>query len=192
MSRQLTNQLIADLNSRLPDNNSFLITPAQMRSIITDVIQSLRPAYAMMWGNHNASPKTVSLNSATWTVINGAGFWPNVAQSDASELEYNVANGSFLVKFGGYIHEQMGSMSFLGPNNRILNVSIGYNGIPVGPVASINCDNNQMAILDELVWAPPANAQLQFLAKWADGGAAANITIYHIEVGATLVTTRFL
>lgn len=192
MSRQLTNQLIADLNSRLPDNNAFLITPAQMRAVITDVIQSLRPAFATMWGNHNASPRVLSLNSSTWTVVNGAGYWPNYAQSDSSELEYNLAAGSFLVKFGGYVHEQMGTMSFLGPNNRILNVSIGYNGIPVGPIASINCDGKQMSIDDRLIWAPPADAQLQFLAKWADGGANANITIYHVEVGAALITTRFL
>lgn len=192
MSRQLTNQLIADLNSRLPDNNAFLITPAQMRAVITDVIQSLRPAFATMWGNHNASPRVLSLNASTWTVVNGVGYWPNYAQSDSSELEYNLAAGSFLVKYGGYNHEQMGTMSFSGPNNRILNVSIGYNGIPVGPIASINCDGKQMSVDDRLIWVPPANAQLQFLAKWADGGAAASITIYHIEVGAALITTRFL
>ena len=192
MSRQLTDQLIADLNTRLPDNTVGAITPSALRSVIADAIESLRPAFATMWGNHNASPKTLALNSTTWTVVNGAGYWPNVGQSDPDELEFDTASGAFLVKFGGYVHEQMGTMSFLGPNNRILNVSIGYNGLPVGPIASINCDGKQMSVDDRLIWMPPANAQLQFLAKWADGGANANISIYHVEVGAALVTTRYL
>jgi len=192
MSRLLTDQLIADLNSRCPDNTTGIVTPAVMRGLLTDVLQSLRPAFATMWGNHNASPKTVALNSSTWAVINGDGMWPNVGRSDPDELDYDTNSGAFLVKYGGYVHEQMGTISFIGPNNRILNVSIGYNGIPVGPIASINCDGKQMSVDDRLVWMPPANAQLQFLAKWADGGANANISIYHVEVGAALVTTRFL
>ena len=191
MSRQLTNQLIADLNSRLPDNTNGQITPAELRSVLTDIIQSLRPAFVTMWGNHNAAPKSVTLNSATWTIINAAGMWPNVGRSDGSELDYDQATGSFLVKFGGYVHGQTGKMSFIGPSNRVLQVSIGYNGLPVGPVATINCDGRAMSIADDLIWLPPDGAQLQFLAKW-ESGANAAISITHIEIGAELLTSRNL
>lgn len=191
MSRQLTDQLIADLNSRLPDNTTGTITPAALRSVIADAIQSLRPAFATMWGNHSAAPKSVTLNSTTWTVINASGMWPNAGRSDASELDYDTNTGSFIVKFGGYVHGQQGKMSFIGPNGRVLNVSIGYNGIPVGPIATINCDGKDMSIADDLIWLPPANAQLQFLAKWSTGANAA-ISISHVEVGAELFSTRNL
>jgi len=191
MSRQLTDQLIADLNSRLPDNTTGTITPAVLRSVITDAIQSLRPAFATMWGNHSAAPKSVTLNSSTWTIINASGMWPNVGRSDPTELDYDTASGSFLVKFGGHVHGQQGKMSFIGPNARTLQVSIGYNGIAVGPTQTINCDGKAMSIADDLIWLPPANAQLQFLAKW-DTGANAAISITHIEVGAELFTTRNL
>jgi hypothetical protein len=189
--RLLTDQLIADLNSRVPDNTSGAVTPAVMRSVLTDLIQSLRPAFATMWGNHNAAPKSVTLNSTTWTIINASGMWPNVARSDAGELDYNQSTGSFLVKFGGYVHGQQGKMSFVGPNGRTLHVSIGYDGIQVGPVQTINCDGKAMSIADDLIWVPPANAQLQFLAKW-DTGASGAISITHIEFGAELFTTRYL
>jgi hypothetical protein len=191
MSRQLTNQLIADLNSRIPDNTTGQVTPAQMRSVLTDVIQSLRPAFATMWGNHNTTPKSVTLNSATWTIINATGMWPNFGLSDSTELDLSTTTGSFLVKFPGYVHGQSGKMSFIGPNGRVLQVSVGYNGIPVGPIATINCDGKDMSIADDLIWLPPENAQLQFLAKWATGASAA-ISISHVEVGAELMTTRIL
>jgi hypothetical protein len=162
-----------------------------MREVLTDLIQSLRPAFATMWGNHNAAPKSLTLNSTTWTVINAAGMWPNFGRSNADELDYNTATGAFLVKFGGYVHGQSGKMSFIGPNNRVLQVSIGYSGIPVGPVQTINCDGRAMSISDDLIWLPPADAQLQFLAKWETGATAA-ISITHIEVGAELFSTRNL
>jgi hypothetical protein len=193
MTRRYTDQLIQELPNELPDNTTGAITPATLRQMITDVVQSLRPALAGIAGDHMAAPKLLTLNNATWTPILTSGLFTGGAGSSPEELDFNLTNGSLVVKLAGYNHFVSSVLSFEGPNGRLLDLAIGVNGVPVGLVGAVEClGNNVLQQFTQRIYTdPPQNSQIQLLGKWYTGAATDTLKISGIQLIGELVTTRY-
>ena len=193
MTRRYTDQLIQELPNELPDNTTGEITPATLRQMITDVVQSLRPAFAGIGGDHMAAPKLITLNNSTWTVLNTAGLFTVGSASDSAEFGYNLGQGALVAKLAGYNHFISTDLSFEGPNGRLLDLAIGVNGAPVGMIGAIEClGNNVLQNFSTRVIAfPPQNALIQLLGKWYTGGATDTLRISGVNIIGELVTTRY-
>jgi hypothetical protein len=193
MTRRYTDQLIQELPSELPDNTSGAITPAVLRQMITDVIQSLRPAYAGVGGDYLGAPKLLTLNNSSWTAINSVGLYTAGEASNVDELGYDVASGAVVTRLAGYNHFISASLSFEGPNGRLLDLSIGVNGSPITAIGAIEClGNNVLQNFSARMFAqPPQNALLQILGKWYTGAATDTLRVHMAQIVGELVTTRY-
>lgn len=193
MTRRYTDQLIQELPNELPDNTTGEITPATLRQMITDVVQSLRPALAGIGGDHMAAPKLLTLNNSTWTVLNTTGLFAIGNASDSAEFGYSLAQGALVAKLAGYNHFISTDLSFEGPNGRLLDLAVGVNGAPVGMIGAIEClGNNVLQNFSTRVIAfPPQNALIQLLGKWYTGGATDTLRISGVNIIGELVTTRY-
>ncbi len=193
MTRRYTDQLIQELPNELPDNTAGDITPAVLRQMINDVIMSLRPAFAGVYGTHTGAPLNVTLNKSTWTPINTTGLFTDGASSEASEIGFNLTTGAIIVKLSPYNHFFNSEISFEGPNGRLLDLAIGVNGVPVTFFGATEClGNNILQTFSARGVAFPAqNASVQLLGKWY-GGAATNILkVSMIRLIGELQTTRY-
>jgi hypothetical protein len=192
MTRRYTDQLLQELPNELPDNTGGDITPAVLRQMVTDIVQSLRPAFAAMEGNHQAAPVQVTLNNSTWTPL-VTGIYTAGMASDSAELAYNMTTGSLVTKFSDFIHFFTSELSFEGPNGRNLDLSIGVNGAAVGMIGAIECLGNNILqqFNSRVVAVPPQNAQIQLLAKWYGGQATDVLKVSQIQLLGEIITTRY-
>jgi hypothetical protein len=192
MTRRYTDQIIQELPNELPDNTDGSITPAVLRQMIDDVIMSLRPALAGVGGNHLGTPKQLTLNNTSWTVINVTGLFTSGEASNLAELGYDLATGAVVTKLAGYNHFVSGSISFEGPNARMLDLALGVNGTPVSPLGAIECLGNNVLqnFSTRMYTAPPTNSSLQLLGKWYTGAASDVLRIHSVQIVGELITTR--
>src|SRR6516225_5625808 len=74
---------LSDLLALLPDNTSGQITPAAMRTIVTDLYSAAHPAYLNVV---NQGPAALAANAA-WTAVPGTGPF-NFTLADPAEVQF--------------------------------------------------------------------------------------------------------
>lgn len=122
--RYLTNPLIARIQSVLTDNSSGAITPAILRGLLTDMVESLRTTGAYMVRN---TLLAYSFTDNTYRVI--ASMFTSGETRDATEIELNVPAQTFTAKFAAD-YEATVSMTCNSASNETVDLAIGVNGVP--------------------------------------------------------------
>ena len=191
MTRKYTDELKSELTTTLPDNSTGLITPALLRGVIEDVIDSLRPAWAGIRADHSAAPVSFA-TSATWTKINAAGLWTVGGQSDNSEFSYDLVNGELVTKFANYNHLCQAAINFAGTTNVEYQFSLAMNGVPLGTLVSVDGDGAGRILQAAdmaIIISTAVNDRISLMVR--SPGGASSIQISQADVFGQMQTTRY-
>jgi len=124
--RYPTEELIAQINARLPDNDTGAISPAVMRSMLIDMVMSLRGTAAYMLrqpvdGNINHTFSTTSYEKISGLFVSG------VAR-DPTEVNFSTALQQFTAAVAGdYVLWLYTSIA--GSSNERVNIAAAIDGI---------------------------------------------------------------
>jgi len=136
MTIKSTNELLAQADATLPDNNTQLITPAAIRAMIKDFIDTVSPAY----GGINITSSLYAVTAAPaklspWTAITTqtAGYY--AASAALGEVTRAIASASLagatdFITIGGGVQ---------GANNANLTLELYKDGLATGLKASVTC-----------------------------------------------------
>jgi hypothetical protein len=190
MTRKYSDTLKAEIEAAIIDNTSQQISAADVRQLLLDIIDSLRPSWAALAGDHTAAPVTFGLTNV-WQTINAAGMYTTAGASDADELAALQSTGQLDVKFGSWNHLIDASMNFEAPNGQEVQFSIAVDGAPVGMIATID-GAGAGRVIEMSDWAlvfPPTSSKVTVMARVPAG--TANITIHQVQLYGQLTTTRY-
>ena len=130
MTVRSMNEMVTQINTLLANNVTQLITPASVRSVLTDFVDSLRPGY----GGLNLV--TSSVNVPTTPPLTLAPF-TSIMAATAGVYSASAANGQIqrLIGTAGL----QGATDFLivsgavaGPNNDVVSIELFKNGVATG------------------------------------------------------------
>ena len=119
----------------IEDNNTGLVTPADVRAILTDMMDSLKEDEANLYSTA-ASSFTFPTPNDTWGVVGGAGIY-DVATGDDSLgdafLNVDQTAGTVTGKdVDGYSYEFFCNITIDDiPNNREIYLCVSQNGTPI-------------------------------------------------------------
>lgn len=191
MPRMPLDELEVLIANTIPDNTTGLISPADVRSMLLDVVQSLQASWAFMWGDHPNTPVVVPVTS-TWTPLAGTALYTDEGLSDPAELSANRATGSLGVQFPDYVHYLSGNITVSGPSNRELSFALGHNGVPINGVVTetLGGVSKPLGVNSDATFIARTGWNLQLLVRWSDGGADANINVEHLRMEGSLQPTH--
>jgi len=124
MARYLTNPLIALIEASLPDNSTGEITPAIVRQLLVDMVESLRPTGAYL---ANGNTITHTFSTTNWEVV--PGVFTSGETRDATEIGVNVGANSFTALFSADYNSEV-SVTIAGGASEVIDLAIGVNGVP--------------------------------------------------------------
>jgi hypothetical protein len=143
MARKTIAALVAQANTDLANNTTGLITPVLLRTLLTDILDTVNPAYAGMEvtgsvdlaANTTAKPIIWNTNSVTqspFSTVMGTGSVVNGIQSTVRHtLSFNTtcANGTNLT-IGIYRNNVATEWSCLiAGNNQVINWDVSLSGV---------------------------------------------------------------
>lgn len=189
MSRLYTDELINQLVTRLPDNQEGLITPEALRLLAQDIIMSLRPAYAILAGDHVTTPVAFA-TADSWGPIAGEVYWSTVGQSDPVELEANAASGAAICHFPSFLHEAAARLAFTGEAGVEYQFALGLNGVVARAPQVVDGAGatRLLTVVGDTFIVPADGDQIQLMVRSV--GAASSINIYQQRLDCQLVTSR--
>jgi hypothetical protein len=76
-----------DLLALLPDNSTGAISPADMRTIVTELYNDANPPYINVV---NQGPATLAATGATWTAVPGTAVYP-LSLAEAQDMQFVVS-----------------------------------------------------------------------------------------------------
>jgi hypothetical protein len=123
MTRYSTEAIIAQINSRLPDNNAGEITPLVLRGVLTDVVMSLRATGAYIAGTTGI---TGSFDNQDFKQVQG--IYTLQQTRDDTEVECDLANGGFIARYASDYNIK-GSYSLTGNANERVILGVAVNGV---------------------------------------------------------------
>jgi len=126
MTRKLISTLRAQLASTMPDNLVGAITPAIQRALITDMFDSMVPAFGAMYSV--GSQGGIALPAAGAVL---KGFYTADEQSAAGAFVFNRTNGTIQIPAGfeAYRFQFKFQIDIDGlPNNANVTIGVGLNG----------------------------------------------------------------
>lgn len=120
MARKTTAALLAELLVLFPDNNTELITPAALRTSLTNIIESFTDAYGIMTGLGDV------ILALTATNVRFGAF--SVVDRQSPEVTPSAAVDTVTVNYTGY-YEFDFTTTCTGPNNAVTRYVLRVNGI---------------------------------------------------------------
>lgn len=191
MARMALNELELLIGTTIPDNVTGLISPADVRNMMSDIIDSSTPSFALMWGDHSAVPVTKNVTTA-WSVFSGTSLYSNTGTSDPSELPVDPSSGSMAVQFANFVHSVRGAITLTGAVNREIQFAVGHDGVPISGTSGLTLTgvNKQLSVMDDITFVAGSGWNLQLLIRAADGGASFDVSINSINMQATLEPTH--
>lgn len=191
MSRILTDTLKAQIEAAIPDNDTRQVSPADVRNALLNIIDSLRPSFAALRGEHSTAPFNFSLTE-TWQPLVAPGLFTIAGGSDRAELNWDEGNGEIITVYDGWVHWLDAGVSCTGDTNDEVQFALMENG-----VAGENIIEVTMQGSSKLVWVnsrgarlPPAGTRYQLAARSKPGVGATNLNIYLIAFTGELSTSR--
>lgn len=127
-------ELLAQADANLPDNNTQLITAADVRDLIKDFLDTMSPGYGAIRLTSQVlalSAVPVSIKPFVTDVVATAGYFTN-----------NLTNGSVTrlgAALGGTLDFVIISGSVSGGNNNNVTVDLYRNGVATGYRCSVTC-----------------------------------------------------
>lgn len=123
MTRFNTEAIIAQINTRLPDNNSSAITPAVLRSILTDMVMTLRAT-----GAYIAGTTGITSNFPNTNFKQVAGIYTQQQTRDAAEITASFVDGEFTALYASD-YNLKGSYTVAGAANERVLLGVAVNNV---------------------------------------------------------------
>jgi hypothetical protein len=185
MSRIFLDQLQTQINTQLADNITGLITPVIMRSVCSNLLDSLHNDEAILT---QSVPVTVAL-TATPTVV------PNIFDGslggDGDFLKPNIAS-SYIegTSIAGFTYWIVAECTIVPGNNVQVDMQAALNGVPYGPIQSVigtgPSDVASMSVI-AVQLSNPSNGQIGV--AYSSPGGAVSIDINSSETLVMVVPT---
>ena len=131
MARKTIVELQAELTTLIADNTSGLITPANLRQMIGDFIQTMTPAYAVL----SSLAATVRLANITPAALP----WLVEDIAQLPEFTTNIATGIIRRDESIASTHVSVNLDIEGPNNTLIVAELYANGVPTNWRAAANC-----------------------------------------------------
>lgn len=186
MTRKTLSQCAVDAAALFPDNSTGLISPADLRSVVQDLLDSLNPAAAMAYG----APNTATAMTATPARLPAA-YFSDFFSDDPAVIEGRAgANGDIIC------HSAVGQLqinldtTFHAANGVDVNFYIARNGVVLPPIArgtGTGAGDFQTIAMGWLVIDLAANDTFTIFA--ATPGGAASVTIGGCAIKGILLPT---
>jgi hypothetical protein len=121
MTRRTIVELIAQADATLPDNVTGLIDPADVRNMIKDFLDTIRPSYAgIAIGTGVSKAVTTAFSTFTWSTT-------TIAQ--APDWSVSLASGT-IQRAGGPASTRITfNIDVVAPNNTIVTFALFVNGV---------------------------------------------------------------
>jgi hypothetical protein len=121
MTRRTIVELIAQADSTLPDNVTGLIDPADVRNMIKDFLDTIRPSYAAIQISTGIS-KAVTTTFSTFT-------WSNTEIAQAPDWTVSLASGTIQRDGGPATTRITFNIDVVATNNSITTFALFVNGV---------------------------------------------------------------
>lgn len=186
MTRKTLNQVKVDVAALIPDNTTGLVSPADVRAVLIDAIDSLNTAASIAYG----APNTATAMTATPTRL-PATYFPNVFNDDSSILEARAGTDGDIIA-----HSDVGQLmldmnaTFHAANGTDVNFYIARNGVVLPPIArgtGTGAGDFQTITMSWLVIDLTLNDSFTVFA--ATPGGAASVTIGGCAIKGILLPT---
>jgi hypothetical protein len=136
MTVRSIDELLAEAAANLPDNNTGLISPADVRNLIVDFLDTVAPFYGAILMNAQtialSSTPTPLLPFSTIVEANAPAFVVSLAQGSVTRqvASAGVAGATTLLTISGAVS---------GPNNANVTVALYANGVVTPFRSSVTC-----------------------------------------------------
>jgi hypothetical protein len=155
MTRRTITELVAQANATLEDNAIGAISPADVRNMILDFLDTIRPSYAAISIGTGIS-KAVTTAFSTFT-------WSSTIEAQAPDWGVSLASGTCQRSGGPATTRLTFNADVVAPNNSITTFSLFVNGVQT-PWAvsntSTSATDTQSFSLAAIVY--DANTDIQF------------------------------
>jgi hypothetical protein len=121
MTRKTIVELTNQANATLPDNSTGLITPAAVRNMILDFLDTVRPSYAAINITSGVS-KAVTTTYSTFT-------WTNTIAAQSPDWTVSLASGTCQRSGGPATTRITFNIDVVAPNNSITSFALFINGV---------------------------------------------------------------
>jgi hypothetical protein len=121
MTRKTIVELIAQANATLPDNTTGLIDPADVRNMILDFLDTIRPSYAAISIAAGIS-KAVTTTFSTFT-------WETTEIAQAPDWTVSLASGTVQRSGGPASTRITFNIDVVAPNNTVVTFALFVNGV---------------------------------------------------------------
>jgi len=161
MTRRTIVELIAQANSTLPDNVTGLIDPADVRNMILDFLDTVRPSYAVIQIGSVGQSKAVTTIYSTFT-------WSTTYIAQAPDWTTSLASGTLQRSGGPATTRLTFNIDVVAPNNSITTFGLFVNGVET-PWAvsntSTSSTDRQSYAMSAVVYDTSATIQYQIQVK---------------------------
>ena len=169
MTRRTIVELVAQADATLPDNITGLIDPADVRNMIKDFLDTMRPSYAAMQITTGVSKAvTTAFSTFTWSAI-------DIAQ--APDWSISLASGTAQREGGPASTRTSFSIDAVAPNNMVVTFALFVNGVETvwaSSNTSTSATDVQSFAFSALNYNASATVQYQIQVK---GSSAGNVVL---------------
>lgn len=130
MTRKATDTVKSDIAANIEDNITGNIAPADIRTELYDMIDSLRPTEAAIYGM--TAPVVLAL---TPTPVQFTDF-AFIATQDVTELNPRLATDDIQALVSGFAYDISADVTFEAANNVELDIQVAVNGVLAGTIGS--------------------------------------------------------
>ena len=130
MARKSIDELKAQATTDFPDNTAQLITPAKLRNLVLDFLNTVSPFYGVLQIGPTPVVKQANIAESIITP------WDSVLQSDASQVVCSAATGTVTRTERG-VSRITFQATAAAPNNAVVTFGINRNGAPTGFVVTV-------------------------------------------------------
>jgi hypothetical protein len=169
MTRRTIVELIAQADATLPDNVTGLIDPADVRNMIKDFLDTIRPSYAAIRNSAGIS-KAVTTAFSTFA-------WAEQVAAQAPDWSVSLASGTCQRDGGPATTRLTFTADVVAPNNSIVTFALFINGVETAWAISNTSTSSadiQSFSLSAIAYNTEATIQYQIQVK---STAAGNIVI---------------
>ena len=132
MARRFIDDIVSEITAGVPDNNVGLVEPANLRIPMLDLCDSLVTDEATLDVDTPKAGEAVGATFADYANYDSS------AGDDGSFLKINQGAGTVTgTTVAGFSYLVTVSMSASYASNRVVDVAVGQNGVPVGFIPSV-------------------------------------------------------
>jgi len=132
MARKTFFDLSAQAAATLADNTTADISPADVRTMITDFLDTMRPAYGVLTDSPTGITKLVNIAALPLA-------WTDIQRADSPEFTLSATNGSISRPSQTCSSRIVCSVDVYGPQGKIITGQLANNGVATQFKSTITC-----------------------------------------------------